>query len=96
MIQVIGYIAALFSTLSFAPQAWKIIASRDTKSISTGMYVLTVAAFALWLAFGLLQRQWPLVLSNGICLILSSFILMMKLLPAREKAAVARAIKSKT
>jgi MtN3 and saliva related transmembrane protein len=95
MIQFIGYVAALFSTLSFAPQAWKIIASRDTKSISTGMYVLTVGAFALWLTFGLLQRQWPLVLSNGICLVLSSFILMMKLLPARKKTAVARAIKSK-
>ena len=96
MIQAIGFLAAIFSTLSFAPQAWKIIRSRDTKSISTGMYILTVGAFGLWLAFGILEHQYPLILSNGICLVLSSFILMMKLLPAREKAAVADAIKSKT
>jgi MtN3 and saliva related transmembrane protein len=95
MIQAIGYLAALFSTCSFAPQAWKIIRSRDTKSISTGMYLLTVGAFGLWLAFGILERQWPLVLSNGICLVLSAFILMMKLLPAREKAAVANAMTPK-
>ena len=96
MIQAIGYLAALLSTCSFAPQAWKIIRSRDTKSISTGMYVLTVSAFVLWLAFGLLEHQWPLVLSNGICLVLSAFILMMKLMPARKKAAMAHAIRSKT
>jgi MtN3 and saliva related transmembrane protein len=95
MIQALGYLAALFSTCSFTPQAWKIIQSRDTKSISTGMYVLTVGAFALWLAFGILERQWPLVLSNGICLVLSSFILIMKLLPAREKATVANAMTPK-
>ena len=96
MIQAIGYLAALLSTCSFAPQAWKIIRSGDTKSISTGMYQLTVGAFALWLAFGILQHQWPLVVSNGICLVLSAFILAMKLLPARKKAAAAHAIKSKT
>src|ERR1700761_3370714 len=70
MNQAVGFLAALCSTLSFAPQAWKIIQSRDTKSISTGMYLLTVVGFALWLAFGILGRQWPLMLSNGICLLL--------------------------
>jgi MtN3 and saliva related transmembrane protein len=96
MNQAIGFLAALLSTASFAPQAWKIIRSRDTKSISTGMYLLTVGAFALWLSFGILEKQYPLILSNGICLLLSAFILMMKLLPARKKKAVAKAIKSKT
>jgi MtN3 and saliva related transmembrane protein len=92
MTTMLGYLAALFSTVSFAPQAWKIIRSRQTKDISTGMYVLTVMAFALWLAFGILLRQWPLVLSNGICLVLSGFILLMKLLPRRQKTAIARSI----
>lgn len=92
LIQALGYLAAVCSTLSFAPQAWKIIRSRKTRDISTGMYLLTVAGFALWLAFGIATRQWPLMLSNGICLALSAFILTMKLLPARQKRQVARAI----
>ena len=92
MIQAVGYLAATCSTLSFAPQAWKIIRSRKTRDISLGMYLLTVAGFALWLAYGILLRQWPLMLSNGICLALAGFILCMKLLPAREKQAVADAL----
>ncbi len=88
-VSVIGYFAALCSTTSFAPQAWKIIRSRDTGSISTGMYVVTVIGFAAWLAFGLMKREWPLILTNGICLVLSGFILVMKLLPPAGKKRVA-------
>lgn len=87
---VLGYGAAFLSTVSFAPQAWKVIRSRKTQDISLGMYLLTVAAFALWLAFGILKQEWPLVLSNGICLALSGFILMMKILPASKRKTVAR------
>ncbi len=92
MIQAVGYLAAACSTLSFAPQAWKIIRSRKTRDISLGMYMLTVAGFALWLAFGVALQQWPLVISNAICLGLAAFILAMKLLPARKKQKVADAL----
>lgn len=92
LIQAIGYLAAVCSTLSFAPQAWQIIRSRHTRDISLGMYLLTVAGFALWLGFGIALGQWPLMISNGICLALASFILLMKLLPQREKAKIADAI----
>lgn len=89
---VLGYATAFLSTVSFAPQAWKIIRSGKTQDISLGMYLLTVAAFALWLAFGILKQEWPLVLSNGICLMLSGFILFMKILPASRRKTVARTL----
>lgn len=89
---VVGGLATLCSVASFTPQAWKIIRTRDTDSLSTGMYALTVTGFTLWLAYGLLLGQWPLILTNGACLALSSFILVMKLLPRRKREAVADAI----
>jgi MtN3 and saliva related transmembrane protein len=85
---VLGTLAALASTASFTPQAWRIIRTADTQAISTGMYVITVAGFALWTAYGVRLGQWPLVASNTICLGLSAFILMMKLLPRAQKKAV--------
>ncbi len=86
---IIGSIAAVLSTASFTPQAWKIIKSRETHDISAGMYALTVTGFALWTAYGILLMQWPLIVTNSICLVLSAFILTMKLLPRREKNKVA-------
>jgi MtN3 and saliva related transmembrane protein len=91
-ITILGYLAALASMASFVPQAWKVIRTRQTKGISAGMYLLTVMAFALWLAFGIALRQWPLVVSNGVCLALSVFILAMTLFPKKEKEKVAAAL----
>lgn len=88
-ITVVGYFAAICSTLSFAPQAWKIIRSRETKDISAGMYLLTVTGFVAWTAYGIALRQWPIVGSNAICLLLAAFILAMKLLPQAQKDEVA-------
>jgi MtN3 and saliva related transmembrane protein len=89
---LVGGLATLCSTTSFVPQAWKVIRTRDTEAISAGMYAVTVAGFSLWLTYGLLLWQWPLILTNGICLVLSAFILAMKLLPRRQKEKVAESL----
>lgn len=92
IVTLIGSLAALCSTTSFAPQAWKIIKSRDTSSISTGMYSVTVIGFALWLAYGIMRGEWPLIVTNAVCLALSGFILVMKLLPQEQKEKTADAL----
>jgi guanylate kinase len=60
-VEWIGALAALASTASFAPQALKIIRTRQTKDISTGMYLLTVSAFAAWTLYGAMLGRWPLI-----------------------------------
>jgi MtN3 and saliva related transmembrane protein len=88
----IGALATVASTTSFTPQAWKIIKSRRTSDISTRMYIVTVAGFSLWTVYGVLLMQWPLIVTNSICLMFSGFILAMKLLPQRKKEIVAAAL----
>lgn len=95
LITVIGTAAAIASTVSFTPQAWKIIKTAETKDISAGMYLITVTAFALWTVYGVILNQWPLVASNVICFFLSGFILLMKLLPRSQKRQVSRSIENR-
>lgn len=87
-VTLIGTGAAICSTVSFAPQAWKVIRTGETKDISALSYVITVTAFALWVSYGLIRADWPLVASNAVCLCLSAFILAMTLAPARMRKAV--------
>lgn len=86
---LIGAAATLCSTGSFLPQAWKVIRERRTRDLSVGMYVVTVIGFALWTAYGVALGQWPLIVSNAICLVVSAFILVMTLLPRTAKDKVA-------
>jgi MtN3 and saliva related transmembrane protein len=89
IVTIIGVLAGIASTASFTPQAWKIVKSRRTQDISVGMYVLTVSGFTLWTAYGILKGAWPIIVPNTICLAFATFILVMKLLPRREKEKVA-------
>ena len=93
-VTVVSLFAATLSMVSFVPQAWAVIRSRNTDGISLKMYVITVAGFVAWLAYGVLLGQWAIIVQNVICLCLSSFILAMKLLPQRKKEAVADALAS--
>ena len=46
---MIGIIAAIFTTLSFLPQAYQVIKTKDTSSISLGMYTMFVFGVFLWI-----------------------------------------------
>jgi MtN3 and saliva related transmembrane protein len=48
-----------------------------------------VAGFPLRLAYGIMLGEWPLILANALCLALSAFILVMRVLPQRKREAVA-------
>ena len=88
-VTIIGSLAAIASMTSFTPQAWKIIKSRNTEGISARMYAVTVTGFALWSTYGIMLHEWPIIVTNTVCLVLSAFILLMTLLPQRKKDAVA-------
>ncbi len=75
----LGYAAALLTTASFVPQAWLTFRTRDVKGISLGMYSVFATGVALWLAYGLMLRAWPVVAANAITLALALAILAMKL-----------------
>ena len=88
-VTLLGTVAGIASTSSFVPQVVKVVRTRDTASISAAMYAVTVTAFALWVTYGVLIGAWPVIVSNAVSLMLSGFILVMKLLPRRGKEEIA-------
>ena len=75
----VSAIAATLTTAAFVPQALHIIRYKETKAISLVMYVAFASGVALWLVFGILIGNWPIMLSNGITLVLTLAIVGMKL-----------------
>ena len=76
---MLGLTAALCTTFSFLPQALKVIRTRHTKDLSLSMYTIFTIGVFLWMVYGFIINDIPLILSNAITFILSAIILMMKL-----------------
>lgn len=77
--ELVGYCAAVLTTLSFLPQAWLTFRTKDVRGISLGMYSVFTLGVALWLLYGVLVGAWPIVAANAVTLALASVILCMKL-----------------
>ncbi len=79
MIKLIGFAAATCTTVAYAPQAIKVWKTRSTGDISLGMFLVMVLGLALWLLYGLLSGDAPLVAANAVTMLLAGGILVMKL-----------------
>lgn len=75
----IGIAAAILTTSAFAPQAIQAWRTRSTKDVSLAMFALMVSGIVLWLVYGLLIGDLPLIIANGITLLLAGAILVAKL-----------------
>ncbi len=71
--------AATLTTAAFLPQALHIIRYKDTRAISLIMYVAFGTGVLLWMVFGLMIGNLPIVISNAITLGLALAIIAMKL-----------------
>jgi MtN3 and saliva related transmembrane protein len=76
---LVSAVAATLTTAAFLPQALHIIRHKDTRAISLHMYVAFAAGVLLWLVFGILIVNWPIIISNAITLVLALAIVAMKL-----------------
>ena len=75
----VSAVAAILTTAAFVPQALHIIRHKETRAISLFMYVSFAVGVALWLSFGCLIGNWPIIVSNAITLALAIAIIAMKL-----------------
>jgi MtN3 and saliva related transmembrane protein len=78
-LETIGFVAAVLTTLCWLPQAVKTIRTRDTRSLSLVTQSALTLGVVLWLVYGLLIWNWPVILSNIVTLGLVATILTMKL-----------------
>ena len=76
---LIGLIAALCTTGSLLPQVIKILRSKKTTDVSLLMYAILTAGLFLWLIYGLILRDFPLIFANSVSLTLSACVLILKI-----------------
>ncbi|MCQ8105741.1 SemiSWEET transporter [Methylomonas sp. SURF-2] len=76
---LIGYLAATLTTLSFLPQAILTLKTRDTDSLSLGMYSLFTSGVLLWLIYGIYLSNPAIIAANAVTFLLAALILGFKI-----------------
>jgi MtN3 and saliva related transmembrane protein len=75
---VVGTVAGVLTTAAFVPQVVKTWRTRSARDISGAMFLAFSVGVALWIAYGAMVRSAPVVVANGVTLVLAGAVLVMK------------------
>jgi MtN3 and saliva related transmembrane protein len=78
-IQILGLVAGSCTTIAFLPQVLKTWKSRSAKDLSLGMFSFFCFGVLLWLIYGIMMRDIPVIAANMMTLMLASTLLFFKL-----------------
>mgnify|MGYP001767977519 CR=1 FL=1 len=78
-VSALGILAGLLTTTSFIPQIIKILRTGHARDISLYMYVILTTGIGLWLIYGILIEEAPIILANSVGFVLCSYIIAMKI-----------------
>lgn len=79
LVTLIGLAAALCTTISYIPQLKKIWVTGETEDISLRMFLILALGIALWVIYGVMQRDGIIVLANSVSLAFLAAILFFKI-----------------
>lgn len=78
-VTLIGLAAATLTTVAFIPQVVRAWRTRSTRDISLPMFLVLALGITLWLIYGAMIRDLPLIAANLVTLVLVLMILFFKL-----------------
>lgn len=77
--ELLGYIAAFCTTVAFVPQVVKTYKSKSAASLSLGMFLFFTGGIVLWLIYGIMINEYPIIAANVVTLILAVTLIYFKL-----------------
>jgi MtN3 and saliva related transmembrane protein len=75
---IIGIVAGLFTASSLLPQLIKIIKEKKVEDLSIGMFVTLMVGLGLWVTYGFLKNDLPIIATNIFSLMLNISILILR------------------
>lgn len=80
MENIVGSAAGILTSVSMIPQLIKVLKEKNVEDLSAGMLIVLISGLSLWVWYGIMKTEWPIILSNafavmvnlwlGICLII--------------------------
>lgn len=72
---VLGLVAGVCTTAAVLPQIKKAWKTKKVEDVSPGMFIVLVIGVFLWVIYGILQNDLPIIATNGVSLALNGLML---------------------
>jgi MtN3 and saliva related transmembrane protein len=82
---LIGILAGTFTSLSLLPQLIKMIRAKEAGDISITMFLVLLAGLGLWVTYGILKEDWPIIITNSVSFLLNISILTLHMYYKRKE-----------
>ena len=76
--QYIGIAAGIFTGTSLLPQLFKTIKEKCADGISVKMLLVLMTGLALWVWYGIVKKDWPIIITNSFSLLVNIAILILR------------------
>ena len=72
---IIGITAGVCTAVSLLPQLFKIVREKKAENISYGMLALLVGGLVLWIWYGILKKDYPIIITNSFSFIINALVI---------------------
>ncbi len=79
LIILLGLTAGALTTIAFVPQVIRTWKTKSAQDLSLGMYIILCTGILLWLIYGVIITDIPIIVANAVTLSLALIILYFKL-----------------
>lgn len=76
MEMIIGIIAGTLTSISMLPQLVKVLKEKKSDNLSISMLVVLLMGVSLWVIFGFMKNEWPIIISNLFSVCVNSILLI--------------------
>ena len=75
-IEVLGLVAGGITSVAMIPQLIKVITEKNAEDISVAMLLVLITGLSLWVWYGILQNELPIILSNSFSVLVNITLLI--------------------
>lgn len=75
LINIIGIVAGICTSASLLPQLIKIIKEKKVEDLSLGMFLSLIIGVSLWIVYGVMRDDMPIIFTNAFSFLLNLAIL---------------------
>lgn len=77
--QVIGIAAGIFTSASMIPQVVKMVREKKAAQVSILMILTLIAGISLWIWYGILRTDYPIIITNAFSLLINSILIILRI-----------------